>query len=346
MVMHAVTGWPDVWGAALVYGVVTLYVIIGGVRGVGWTNVLQGLAMLVVVWGLGLWIPHVLFGGIGPMFDRLVAQAPEYLTLPGPANVSDGAYSSEILVSVLGFSMWPQVFMKCFTARSARLVQLSAVLYPTFLFFLVPLLFIGWSAVLMGGPADDTVLLWMLDLPEIVQGGGTGAFAFVAFAILAASMSTGDALLHAGGSIAVRDVFIGGLGKSMDERAQTRAIRVVIVVLAVVAGLLLSVADRVSVVDLLLLAYAVPIQFLPPTLAGLYWRRANRVGAQWGLGLGIGTVVVLFVLGQTAPALYSAVNPAGWQIGVIGGAVNLATLVLLSLLRPAMSDEHLTRFEL
>lgn len=344
MVMHAVTGWPDMLGAAIVYGVVTVYVIVGGVRGVGWTNVLQGIAMLVVVWGLGLWIPRVLFGGIGPMFDRLATEAPQYLTLPGPGNVSAGAYSSQILVSVLGFSMWPQVFMKCFTARSARLVQLSAVLYPTFLFFLVPLLFIGWSAVLIGGPADDTVLLWMLDRPEL--GGSTGAFAFVAFAILAASMSTGDALLHAGGSIAVRDVVVGGLGKSLDERAQTRAIRAVIVVLAIVAGLLLSVADRVSVVDLLLLAYAVPIQFLPPTLAGLYWRRANRVGAQWGLGLGIGTVVVLFGLGQAAPALYSAVNPAGWQIGVIGGAVNLVTLVFLSLLRPPMSDEHLTRFEL
>jgi SSS family solute:Na+ symporter len=344
MVMHAVTGWPDVVGAVVVYGVVTTYVVVGGVRGVGWTNVVQGIAMLVVVWGLGLWIPHELFGGVGPMFDRLVVERPQWLTLPGPGNVGEGEYSSEILVSMLGFSMWPQVFMKCFTARSARLVQLSAVLYPTFLFFLIPLFFIGWSAVLMGGPADDTVLLWMLARPEL--GDTSLAFAFVSLAILAASMSTGDALLHAGGSIAVRDVMVRGFGWSLGERGQTRTMRGVIVLLAAASALLLSVADRVSVVDLLLLAYAVPIQFVPVTLLGLYWRRANRVGATWGLGLGLATVVILFVLGLLAPALYSSVNPAGWQIGVIAGAVNLATLVLLSWLSPAMPAEHLAHFEL
>ena len=43
------------------------------------------------------------------------------LTLPGPgAQTSMARYSSEILVSILGMSMWPHVFMKCFTARSAN----------------------------------------------------------------------------------------------------------------------------------------------------------------------------------------------------------------------------------
>jgi SSS family solute:Na+ symporter len=344
MVMHAVTGWPPLAGAAVVYAVVTIYVIVGGVRGVGWTNVLQGIAMLVVVWWLGLWIPTKLFGGVGPMFDRLVSDAPDFLVLPGPANVGEGEYSSEVLVSMLGFCMWPQVFMKCFTARSARLVQLSAVLYPSFLFFLVPLLFLGWAAVLMGGPTDDTVLLWIVQHPAL--GDTTLVFAFVAFAILAASMSTGDALLHAGGSIAVRDVLVGGLGLRMGERQQTRAMRLVIVALALGALLLLYLSTSISVVDLLLLAYAVPIQFLPATILGLYWRRANRVGAQWGLGLGLAAALVLFVLSRAAPGVYSAVNPAGLQIGVLAGALNLATLVLLSLLRPSCTDEHLRRYEL
>ena len=49
LVMEAVTGWPRVYGAAVVYLVVLVYVIAGGVRGVGWTNVMQGIAMLVVV---------------------------------------------------------------------------------------------------------------------------------------------------------------------------------------------------------------------------------------------------------------------------------------------------------
>lgn len=344
MVMEAVTGWSPTLGAIVVYGVVTTYVAFGGVRGVGWTNVLQGIAMLLVVWGLGLWIPYQLYGGVGEMFDEVLRRQPQTLTLPGPGPTSPEQYSAEILVSILGFSMWPQVFMKCFTARSARLVQLSAVLYPTFLFFLVPLLFIGYAAVLEGGPADDTVLLWILQHPSLAE--LDLAFAFVAFAILAASMSTGDALLHAGGSILVRDVVVGGLGLELDERSQTRAMRIVIVGLFAMSVVVLQVAGDTSVVDLLLLAYAIPIQFLPLTLAGLYWRRANRVGACSGLLAGLASVACLFVLGQVAPQAYAAVNPADLQIGVLGGLVNVVVLVIVSLTRPPMDPAHLAQYEL
>jgi SSS family solute:Na+ symporter len=344
MVMHAVTGWSPIVGAVIVYAVVTTYVVLGGVRGVGWTNVLQGIGMLVVVWGLGLWIPAKLYGGVGEMFDRVLARAPELLTLPGPGPTSPSQYSAEILVSILGFSMWPQIFMKCFTARSARLVQLSAVLYPTFLFFLVPLLFIGYAAALEGGPADDTVLLWIMAHPAL--GDTSLVFAFLAFAILAASMSTGDALLHAGGSILVRDVIVGGLQRPLPERDQTRVMRGAVVALAVAAVVTLRFVGETSVVDLLLLAYAIPIQFLPITLAGIYWRRANRAGAAWGLGVGLGTVAALFTAKLVAPGLHGLLNPMDLQIGVLGGAANVLALVTATLLTPPMPAAHLKRFEL
>ncbi len=372
VVMHAVTGWPPVVGATIVYAVVVIYVLAGGVRGVGWTNVLQGVAMLVVVWTIGLWIPAKLFGSVEGMFDRLVAEKPEYLTLPGPGGQTPATrYSSEIIMSVLGFSMWPHMFMKCFTARSARLVQLSVVFYPTFLFFLLPLIFLGYVAVLAGGPADDSVLLWLVDL---VKGEAVHPilFAFVAFAVLAASMSTGDALLHAGGSVLVRDVLLPiedrPLGRALlrslraarvlprpaqpgarlhdDDAGQTRAIRIVVVLLALVSLLVLEVAGGTSVVDLLLLAYAIPIQFLPLCLLGLYWRRANRVGAEAGLIAGLGAVLGLFVLQQVVPDLAAAINPLELEIGVIGLVVNLVAMLGFSLAGARPSATLLRRFEL
>lgn len=342
VVMHAVTGWSPVVGAAVVYSVVVAYVVAGGVRGVAWTNVLQGASMLVVVWWLGLWIPERLFGGVGPMFDRIVAERPDALVLPGPGPTSPAQYSAEVLVSVLGFSMWPQVFMKCFTAKSARLVQLSAVLYPTFLFFLVPLLFLGYAALLAGGPHDDSVLLWIVARPEL--GDTTLLVAVVAFAVLAASMSTGDALLHAGASIAVRDVLVGGLRLRLSDRLQTAIMRGLVVALGLSVLAVFERLGSTSIVDLLLLAYAVPIQFLPLTLAALYWPRANRVGAIAGLACGLGTCVLLFVVKRAAPGMYDVLNPADLQIGVIGGVVHGVALVLGSLARPPHSREHLQRF--
>lgn len=372
LVMEAVTGWPSVYGAALVYAVVLVYVLAGGVRGVGWTNVMQGVAMLVVVWVLGLWIPAELYGSVSAMFDRVLAEAPEFLTLPGPgAQTPISRYSSEILVSILGLSMWPHVFMKCFTARSARLVQQSVVLYPTFLFFLVPLVLLGYVAVLAGGPADDTVLLWLVDRISASPWHPL-LFAFVAFAILAASMSTGDALLHAGGSIFVRDVvlplergrWIAALVRGArrvrllphaegstaslaeDPAGQTRAIRLTIGLLAVLAWVMLDVAGGTSVVDLLLLAYAIPIQFLPLVLLGLYWRRAGRRAAELGLGAGLLTLVVVFALQQTAPELAARLNPLRLELGAIGLLVNLGVMVVVSLLGRPPDAQTLRRFEL
>ncbi len=372
LVMAAVTGWPPLLGAALVYAAVLIYVISGGVRGVGWTNVVQGVAMLVVIWVLGLWIPTALYGSIPEMFDRVIAERPEYLTLPGPGEqTSISRYSSEILVSILGFSMWPHVFMKCFTARSARLVQLSVVWYPTFLFFLVPLVLLGYVAVLAGGPADDSVFLWLVDrlahhpLHSLL-------FAVVAFAVLAASMSTGDALLHAGGSILVRDVLVPLDRRSLvagllrwarargilpppprcdtplreDEVAQTRMIKGFIVVLLVAGLAMLGVVGGTSIVDLLLLAYAVPIQFLPLVLVGLYWPRAGRASGEWGLFGGLGTVVLVFALQQVAPELASQLNPLQLELGVLGLIVNLAGVLLGAWVGPRPQRETLRRFEL
>lgn len=378
VVMHAVTGWPEQLGAAIVYAAVLTYVLAGGVRGVGWTNVVQGVVMLIVVWVLGLWLPSKLYGSIPAMFDAVVAEQPEYLTLPGPGEQTPVTrYSSEILMSILGFSMWPHMFMKCFTARSARLVQLSVVFYPTFLFFLLPLIFLGYVAVLAGGPTDDSVLLWLVDLLA-GDPGHTAAFAFVCFAILAASMSTGDALLHAGGSIMVRDVLLPleqrPFGRAAirlarrarilprpepsaerpnpapplreDDAGQTRAIRLLVVALAVVSWILLAGAGGTSVVDLLLLAYAIPVQFLPVVLLGLYWRRASGSGAVAGLSLGLATILALFVLQKAAPATAAAINPLELEIGLIGLVVNVLAMVIFSLATPRPQAALLRRFEL
>lgn len=345
IVMHHALGWSPMIGAAVVYAVVAVYVMFGGMRGVGWTNVLQGVAMLTVVWWLGLAIPDALFGGIGPMFDRVIAERPEYLTLPGPApGTSSFQYTAEIVMSMLGFAMWPQVFMKCFTARSARAVQYAAVTYPSFLVFLVPLLFLGYAALLLpDAPRDEGVLLWLVSRPEV---GGPYVFAAFCTAVLAASMSTGDALLHGGASIFVRDVLVAGLRLPLSEQTQTRLMRGGVVVLFGVGLAMLAVASKVSIVDLLLLAYALPVQFLPPVMLGLYWRRANRVAAEAGLAVGLGVALVLFLAKLLAPGLYAWCNPLDLQIGAVALVLNAATMFVLSLATPPMANSHLQRFEL
>jgi SSS family solute:Na+ symporter len=159
-------------------------------------------------------------------------------------------------------------------------------------------------------------------------------------------MSTGDSLLHGGSSVFVRDVLLRGLGVRLTERSQTWALRGAVLALGLMGLWATSLAANWSLVDLLLLAYAVPVQFLTITLLGLYWRRANRIAGEAGLCAGLVCVIALFAAGKLAPGLYATLNPLDLQIGVIGLAVNAAVMVLLSLLTPPMAKSHLQRFEL
>ena len=69
----AVPSWV---GAGAVYLVVLAYVLRSGVLGVGWTNTFQGIFMMLLAWGLGLYLPHRLYGGVPEMFDGIAASRP------------------------------------------------------------------------------------------------------------------------------------------------------------------------------------------------------------------------------------------------------------------------------
>ncbi len=316
-------------GAAVVYGVVLIYVLASGVMGVGWTNTFQGMFMMVVAWGLGLYLPYKLHGGIGPMFEKILASdAAALLEAPGVTGAGDpwswGAYSSAVLVSAVGFSVWPHYFMKSFAAGSERTLRLTIVLYPTFQLFLVPILLIGFSAILAypGVTPSDTILPYILtqvELPALLIG-------LVCAGVLAASMSSGDAILHAAACIGVCDG-VAKLGRpergwKLDDRRQRLYIRIFVVALSLVSYYF-AVISNIDIVSLLLGAYGGVAQIFPLVFACFYWPRANGTGALAGLLAGIGTNTFFLLLPQLKP----------WPLheGIYGLAANLLALVCVSL---------------
>ncbi len=314
----------DAQGIAIVYGVVAVYVLKSGVLGVGWTNVLQGVFMLVLAWGLGLYLPSLLHGGIGPMFEKIAAADPDFLLAPGrtksgtPWNWAE--YSSFVLVSMIGFTCWPHLFMKAFSARDERTLRKSVILYPSFLLFQVPILLLGFAAVgFQPAPRDEQDvlphLLLSLDLPAIVVGlfcaGG-----------LAASMSTGDALAHGGASIAIRDGWVTAFGKKLSPHRERTLVRWMVALL-LVGCWLATIRYGTRIVDLLVFAYGPITQIGPVLVAALLWRRATAKGACAGLICGI--VISLWL--TIAPEL----RPWPLHAGLYGLTANVLVLVLVSL---------------
>ncbi|WP_420616265.1 sodium:solute symporter family protein [Candidatus Palauibacter sp.] len=336
---------PQWAGSAIAYGVVLIYVFRSGVLGVGWTNTFQGMFMMVLAWGLGLYLPAKLHGGVGPMFDAIAAGLPDMLRGPGLGADGQpwswGAYSSSVAISAFGFSVWPHYFMKIYTARDVDTLKRTVVYYPTFALFLVPILFIGFSGVLAfpGVEPADAILPTIvtsaqIGLPPLIVG------LFCAGA-LAASMSTGDALLHAAGSVAVRD-FWGNLRPgALDDAAQRRWIRhMVILVGAVSYGL--ALIPGLSLVELLLLSYGFIAQLFPLTVVTFLWRGVTRAGALWGLVAGGGIAFFLDVALRLD--LVSAAATAGVHPGIYGMVGNVIVMIAVSRHTARLAPAHVAEF--
>ncbi len=340
IVFNAVTdGKVPIWAGALAaYAVVMLYVLKSGVLGVGWTNTFQGIFMLVIAWTLGLWLPNHLYGGIGPMFERIAELRPELLTVPGLAADGRtpwtwGAYSSAILVSAVGFTMWPHLFMKAFAAKNDATLKLTTVLYPTFLLFLIPLYFIAFAGVLFEPKplAADGILPHMIlstNIAPVVVG------LFCAGA-LAASMSTGDAMLHAAASVYVQDMHRKVFVPGMSDHRRRDLIRFVAVLIGIVS-FYIAINTQMSLVALLLAAYGAIVQLAPITAASFFWRRASAAGAVTGLVLG--SLVTLFLFN------FPQYRPFGLHEGIVGLTVNCVALIGVSLLTRPVDAKHVGAF--
>jgi solute:Na+ symporter, SSS family len=165
-------------------------------------------------------------------------------------------------------------------------------------------------------------LILNVELPVLVVG------LFCAGA-LAASMSTGDALLHATASVAVED------GVRPFVRLPDATPRLLMRALVVVAGglaYLFALDEARSLVMLLLSSYGIIAQLAPPIVAAMYWRRATTAGAV--AGLVAGSAVTLFFF------LVPALAPFGIHEGILGLAVHLPVLVGVSLATRPQPDAH------
>jgi SSS family solute:Na+ symporter len=271
------------------------------------------------------------------MFEALAAEVPAMLTAPGLDGAGNpwtwGGYSSAIAISVFGFSLWPHYFMKIYTARDVRTLKKTVVFYPTFMIFLVPIMFIGFSGILRfpGVTPTDAILptiITSLDLPAVVVG------LFCAGA-LAASMSTGDALVHAAGCILVNDLYKVWFRPDIDDVTERRLIRFLVIVIAGVAYYFAAFSDY-SLVGLLLYSYGFLSQFFPLLLAAFFWPRATRPGVIAGLLAGCAVVLLM----HRFPGLqWQQIDP-----GIFGLVANSLVMIGVSLATEPMSEEHVEQF--
>lgn len=300
------------------------FVLASGIRAVAWVSIVKDVLMIVAAFSIGIGIPYIHFGGIGPMFRALVDARPAHLTMPGSStNLGHTWYISTVLLTSLGAYMWPHTFAASFTARSAETLRRNAVLMPLYTITLAFILFAGFASVLVvpGLSDGDVALLTVVrqSFPAWLLGviGGAGALtAMVPAAILVLTAST----LFA--KNLCRSLFAPG----MTDNQVARLARFMVVVLSVVS-LYLALYTSVTLVSLLLLGYAGVTQFFPGVVLGLYWKRVSMPAVFTGVVAGIATVAFL-TLSNRDPFF-------GWNAGFLALCVNfLVTIVIAATTAP------------
>ncbi len=318
----------------IAFVVVAGFIFASGIRAVAWVSVLKDILMLFAALSIGIGIPFHYFGGIRPMFKILVATKAAHLTMPGStAHMGHTWYISSVLLSALGGYVWPHNFGSAFTAKSGETLRRNAVIMPLYMITMPMLFFVGFAALLVlpGVKNGDLALLTLVrqTFPAWFLGivGGAGAVtAMVPAAVLILTAST----------LFAKNFYRPLFQPSMSDDDVAKLARILVIVLTGIA-LTLAIFSSISLVELLLLAYAGIGQFFPGVIFGLYWPRVTMMGVFSGLISGVGLAMLL---------VFSKHDPVfGLNAGFIALCLNLIVTVAVSLLTTAQRSGFEERTE-
>jgi SSS family solute:Na+ symporter len=302
-------------GAVVLALITALYIMIGGMRSVAWTDAMQCVLLCTGMILAGVAMVST-FGGLGP-FLAAVAKLPESsLTVPG----NTGFWRLPMLFTVcllmpLGGIIQPAQWMRFYSARDEQTLRRSALIFVIVLTgcFLLGIMLVGLGGQVMYplnltdgkvapnpqvGSYDQVLVVVVRDtLPTLFGPAfGLALASTIIVAIMAAAMSTADSNLHAIGALATRDVYARFVRPEAGQQERIWVSRIVILA-STAAALIFVIVGRGErsplagfmqmIVDLALFAVAFSVQLLPLTIDMLYVRRGTRFGAIAGLAVGL-----------------------------------------------------------
>ena len=318
-------------GCVILYAVIICYILLGGFKAVAWTDTVQGILMIVMVWIAGGVILMRTTGGMDwrPLMEAVATQYPDRVLVP----VEYWPTYMTSFISLFGISIYPPSFQRFFAVKNPKTLKWLSVTTPIYLiFFYVPVMIIAFSGVIYMPELSsaDQVLPMMLTRyasPVLVGLVMAGA--------LAATMSSTDSQLHSASSIFTVDLYKGFRPQASDERAIIVGKGFIVVISA--AALILSQYNNDLITTIVTIALGGCLQVLPSLIGALFWKGASKAGAFSGLVVG----VIVVILTQYVPAIQT---PLGLSSGFWGLVCNLAVFFVVSKVTPKPSQSTIQKF--
>jgi len=317
-ILESLLGIPYAYSVAIFSVLVAAYVIVGGLKGIMYTEALQGTLMLAGMFFLLVFI-YIKVGGPSEGHRALTALsplAPESLVAAGHRGYTSSPepgsplwwtiYSSLVLGVGIGVLAQPQLVVRYMTVKSNKELNRAVLIGGFFIFATVGTTYIvgplsnvffyqrtGMIAIdVAGGNADKVI-------PLLIRDAMPSWFGYIfMLVILSAAMSTMSSQFHTVGTAAGRDVYEYGIRNGRSKAGAVLITRVgigVSIILSVFLSFELgeSVIARATSIFFGIMASG----FLAPYTAAVYWRRLTRKGAIAGIlgGLCVSCFAFLFL---------------------------------------------------
>lgn len=308
--LEGMLGIPMVASITIFSILVAAYVFFGGLKGVMYTDALQGTLMFLGLFFLLIFV-YSKVGGIVEGHQALAildeVNGSILVNAPPPFSAIWWTIFSSIVLGVgIGVLAQPQLVVRFMSVKSNRELNRAVLIGGVFIFMATGTAFVvgalsnvyfqetyGMASVAYAGGIDSVI-------PTVISEMLPGWFgAIFMLVILAAAMSTLSSQFHTIGTSIGRDFFETLTGK--DKESGGLIVTKIGILLTLLFTILLSVLTKDAKGGIIARATAIffglmASSFLAPYALGLYWKKATKKGAIAGIVSGISISAVMFLL--------------------------------------------------
>ena len=337
----------DTWVWMLLIAILTtVYLVAGGYVATSYTNLVQGVVMLVgVVCLVAAVLSHGSVGGLGGLVENLSA----FVSSPTDPNPTTGAQLTDIFggssfkflcfnILLTSFGTWglPQMIGKFYAVKDTAAIKRGTVISTIFC------VVIGCGAYLIGSTSR---LILGGELPEggidavipalltKVLGGGTLGvilLAVIMVLLLSASMSTLQSVVLTSASAVSVDLIPAVSKKQISSKKQMLLTRALCLVF-VGCSFVFATQNIPIIVSLMSFSWGIVSGcFIGPYVWGLFSKKITKIGAYAGIFAGLltvggATLVITLTSGFSAAAAKSP------EMGVAAMAISMVIVPVVSL---------------
>ena len=333
-IFEVMLGMPYWVGLFLFGGIVILYTVLGGMLAVAWTDLIQGIIMIV---GFAILAPVAVgaAGGFAEMHRQYAEINPKAISFLGhmPAVWVVSSFVVWGFFQIGGSPAAVTRFLIPEDDKTLRRAMVHSVLFQSFVYLTATLVAIAGGVLLPELERPDLTVPHMVSmlLPPLLGG-------IIVAAVLGAMMSTIDSILLVAGSLVVENVYIKFMGREVDSEKGLKIARNVTLILGV-CSLLVAIKPPAAILWIVTMSFSLMASaFTFPFLLGLWWPRATREGGIAGMLGGAASCVIWYVVGYIE---YQSFND--WLGGIwpplFGSFISLLLVVAVSKMTPPPPPE-------